>query len=123
MESCYGDLLGYLILPDGGSSYLGTLVGYGSGLGQKLCSPYRHSFSCNAYGALTVCQEFLGFFLFYLLPPGGPQLGGRCLWFFAVLDGAGGIFGKSFYEFAVCTSSTGAGDLARGSLTSFVMFT
>ena len=90
-------------MPGGVSTDLGTLVGFHSVSGQRLYSPCLHSFFCNA---MTVCQGFLGIFLFCLLPPGGPQFGGRCFSFVAIPDGAGDIFDRSFFEFVVCTSST-----------------
>ena len=105
-ESCYGDLLGFLNLPAGVSIELGTLVGFRSGSGQRLYSPYLHNFFCNAYGASPVCQGYLGIFLFYLLPPGGPQLGGRCFSFVAVLDGAGGIYIQLVFKAPLCITLT-----------------
>ena len=78
---------------------LDTLVDFLSGLGYRLYLPCLHNFFCNAYEASPIYQEFLGIFLFCLLPPGVPQFGGRCFSFVEVLDGAEGIFDRSFFEY------------------------
>ena len=94
-------------MPAGVSIELGTLVGFRSGSGQRLYSPYLHNFFCNAYGASSpVCQGYLWIFLFYLLPPGGSQFGGRCFSFAAVLDGAGGIYIQLVFKAPLCITLT-----------------